>query len=86
MTYSTYKIPEDERIRQECEARERYLLKEKAAKKKERAYKKTKKENEKLKQQLAQANSEVDLQFIQIPDHHIQLTRIHPGRRLYDCI
>lgn len=57
--YTIYKISEDERIRQECEARERYLLKEKAAKKKERAYKKTKKENEKLKQQLAQANGEL---------------------------
>ena len=57
--YTIYKISEDERIRQECEARERYLLKEKAAKKKERAYIKAQKENEKLKQQLVQANDEV---------------------------
>ena len=55
--YTIYKISEDERIRQECETRERYLLKEKAAKKKERAYKK---ENKKLKQQLEQANGKLE--------------------------
>ena len=57
--YTIYKISEDERIRQECEAREIFLQKEKAAKKKERKYKRTERELAKAKEQLAQKDDQL---------------------------
>ena len=57
--YTIYKISEDERIRQECEAREMYLLKERARKKQDRDYKKAQKKLALLEEQLSQKDEQI---------------------------
>ncbi len=73
--YTIYKISEDERIRQECEAREIFLQKEKAAKKKERKYKRTERELAKAKEQLAQKDDQLAQKDDQLAQKDEQLAK-----------